>query len=107
MRKLLLLGLGCLFVFGQLLAQQSRTVTGKVTDDKGLPIQNASVTIKGSAIGTTTDATGSFKLTVPESAKVLVISSVGMAPQELTIGGKTDFTVSLQTTEQALQEVVV
>ncbi len=107
MRKLLLLGLGCLFIFGQLLAQQSRTVTGKVTDDKGSPIQNASVTIKGSAIGTTTDATGGFRLSIPESAKVLVISSVGMAPQELTIGSKTDFNVSLQTTEQALQEVVV
>ena len=107
MRKLLLLWVGCLFLLGQALAQQSRTVTGKVTDDKGSPIANASVTVKGTSIGTTTDAAGSFSLNIPESAKALVISSVGMAQQEITIGSRTAFTVSLQTTEQALQEVVV
>lgn len=107
MRKLLLLWVGCLLLFGQILAQQSRTVSGKVTDDKGSPIQNASVTVKGTTIGTTTNATGDFQLNVPESARVLVISSVGMAPTEVTLGNKTSFAVTLQTTEQALQEVVV
>ena len=66
-----------LLISAQLLAQ-NRTITGKITDDKGAPIPNASVVVKGTNSGTTTDNTGSFSLTVPSNARALLVSSVGM-----------------------------
>jgi len=49
---------------------QNRTVTGKVTDDKGSPLSNASVIVKGTNLGTSTSADGSFSLSVPSNASI-------------------------------------
>ena len=85
-----------------------RTISGKVTDDKGVPIPNASILIKGTQTGTVSNADGSFSLSVPANAKTLVFSSVGMATQEVNIGNQTSLSVSLQSAADAsLQEVVV
>jgi len=70
---------------GQLLAQTKTTITGKVTDDKGSPIANASVIVKGSQIGTTAGTDGTFSLDIPSTAKKLVISAVGYANKEAAI----------------------
>ncbi|HYC28924.1 MAG TPA: carboxypeptidase-like regulatory domain-containing protein, partial [Chitinophagaceae bacterium] len=80
MRKLLLLLVGCLLLCADLPAQ-TRVISGKITDVSGTAIPNASVVVKGTATGTTTDASGNFQLSVPSSAKALVISSVGMVEQ--------------------------
>ncbi|HEX6193857.1 MAG TPA: carboxypeptidase-like regulatory domain-containing protein, partial [Chitinophagaceae bacterium] len=64
MRRPVLLLLGIL-LFGNYLLAQSRAISGTVTDDKGNPIPIASVTIKGTPVGTTTNTLGEFKLTVP------------------------------------------
>ena len=53
MRRLLLFMLGMLLFCAQLLAQ-NRTISGKVTDDRGVGVPNASVTVKGTTVGTTT-----------------------------------------------------
>lgn len=55
------------------------TVTGRLTDEEGNPIPSASVTVKGTSIGTTTNANGNFALTIPDniSNPVLVFSIVG------------------------------
>lgn len=97
--------LGVTFSCLQLLAQQ-RTITGKVTDPNGSPIANASVIVKQSAVGTTTDATGEFKLTIPASAKTLVVSSVGFAPFEISVGNKTMFAITLTANSAGLEEVI-
>jgi hypothetical protein len=68
MRKLLLLLCGIIMLIAQLQAQ-SRPITGKVTDDKGNPIPNASVVIKGLKTGTATDLQGNYTITVPATAK--------------------------------------
>lgn len=87
---------------------QDKTVTGKVTDEKdGTPLPGVSVTIKGTNTGTTTEANGSFSLSVRTGAKTLVFSFVNYEPVEISIGNKSTFNVSLQTTEKSLQEVVV
>lgn len=87
---------------------QGKTVTGKVTDSKdGTPVANASVTIKGTNNGTTTDAAGNFRLAVSNNDAVLVISSVGFTPYELTVGAQTDFAISLSAAQGTLNEVVV
>jgi TonB-linked SusC/RagA family outer membrane protein len=106
MRKLLLLLMAVVLAIGQLCAQQ-RTITGKVTDDKGAAVANASVVVKGTNTGTVTKSDGSYTLTVPANAKVLVFSSVGMAPLEVVMGSETSISPSLKPVESVLAEVIV
>jgi iron complex outermembrane receptor protein len=94
-------------VLTQLAFSQTKTISGKVTDDKGNPIQGATVTVRGLNKGTSTDATGSFSLNVPASAKTLVISSIGYTEQQIAIGTQDNFNVSLVTSSSGLNEVVV
>jgi len=89
------------------IAAQTHTIKGKVTDSKSNPVPNASVVVKGSAAGTTTDVSGNFSINVPATAKTLVISSLNFTSQEVSIGNKTSVTVSLVSSVQDLQEVVV
>src|SRR5258706_1593906 len=105
MRKLLLVLTAFLFFAGQLLAQ--KTISGKVTDDKGNPVENASVLVKGTNTGTVTKADGSYSITVPANAKTLIISSINMRETQVDIGNQSVINVSLQTNEKSLQEVVV
>lgn len=97
----------CIVLAVTQIAAQSRTVKGKITDDKNNPVANASVLVKGTTTGTTSGADGSFSLNVPATAKVLVVSSLNFTTQEVAIGTKTNITVSLQSSSQNLQEVVV
>jgi len=81
-------------------------VTGKIVSEKGEPLAGASVRIKGTNIGTTTDADGIFNINVDDSA-VLEISFLGYQSTELSVNGKTSFNITLQSTTASLNEVVV
>ncbi|UOG74724.1 TonB-dependent receptor [Hymenobacter tibetensis] len=70
-------------------------------------IPGATVVVKGSTLGTATDADGNFSLTLPDGNATLVISSIGFANQEVAVNGRTDLTVTLQNDAKALDEVVV
>jgi TonB-dependent starch-binding outer membrane protein SusC len=105
MRKLLLMGSVILLFMGQLVAQKS--LTGTVTDDKGNPLPNVSVQIKGANLGTVTKLDGTYSLTAPANAKTLVFSSVDMGTEEETIGSKSVINVSLKGEDKTMQEVVV
>jgi TonB-linked SusC/RagA family outer membrane protein len=106
MRRLLFILLGILVISSQLLAQ-NRTITGRITDAQGNGIP-ASVSVKGSTIGTATAADGSFTLSVPANAKVLVVSSVGFQSQEITIGTQSVISASLATeTAPQMDEIIV
>src|SRR5258708_971022 len=95
-------------LFTQTVFSQTKTITGKVTDDKGGPVQGATVTVRGTRIGASTGADGVYKLSgVPASAKTLVISSVGFAQQELAISDQPSIDVSLVASTSNLNEVVV
>src|SRR5215207_793591 len=104
MRKLLLL---CAAVLMTLLSWAQRAITGRVIDDKGSPLPNVSVTIKGSSQGTVTGSDGTFSLNIPEKGKVVVFSAVGMTSREVTIGTQSRIDVALGSVDQSLQEVVV
>lgn len=95
-----------LFAVTQLLAQ-SRTVKGVVTDESGKPIANASVIVKGTNTGTTTNSDGEYTITVNSSARILVISSVNFATLEANIQGKSVANISLKASTENLDEVVV
>lgn len=88
------------------LAAQTRTVRGKITDDKGASLAGASILVKGTTIGTNSGADGTFSLNVPSSAKTLVIRSLGFTQQEITIGNGT-VNVSMKAAAENLEEVVV
>jgi TonB-linked SusC/RagA family outer membrane protein len=105
MRKLLTAVMALLCFTGQLLAQKS--ITGTVTDDKGAPIPNATVMVKGTNNGTVTKLDGTYSLTVSADAKVLVFSSVDMSPLEVVIGSETNISPSLKPVESVLAEVIM
>lgn len=97
---LLFLGL-CSSLFAQ------NRVTGKVINQAdNQPVVGATVQAKGSANGTQTGSDGSFAISVPANA-TLVISAVGHIPQEVAVNGRSVITVSMQTSAGGLDEVVV
>ena len=106
MRKVVMLIMAIVLSTSHLWAQQ-RTITGKVTDDKGAPIPSASIVVKGTNLGTTTGSDGSFSISVPSSAKALIISSVGLGEKEITLTTNSDYPVSLSTRAGDMAEVVV
>jgi len=103
---MLLLLLGVMLICTQLLAQ-NRTVTGKVTDESGNPVPNASVVVKGSQSGTTTSEDGSFSLTVPANARELVISSVNFAPQDVRLGRSDAYNITMRSASNSMEELIV
>lgn len=108
MRKILCTLLCALLMLGQLAAQaQERTISGKVTDAAGAPVLGASVTVKGSSLGTTTGIDGSFTLKVPASAKTITISAVGYAEQDISLASRNVFAISMTLEGKGLDEVVV
>jgi TonB-linked SusC/RagA family outer membrane protein len=86
---------------------QERIITGTVADEKGSPLPGATVTVRNLQISATTDFKGKFQIKVPPTAKSLVISYVGMQEQEVSLGKKIDFSISLRSGSSMLSDVVV
>ncbi|MCF0057616.1 TonB-dependent receptor [Dyadobacter sp. CY356] len=85
-----------------------RTIKGKVTEkDKNEGLPGVNVVIKGTSTGTTTDATGAYTLSVPESGATLVFSFVGYVSQEVLVGNRSTIDVAIESDTKALSEVVV
>jgi TonB-dependent starch-binding outer membrane protein SusC len=85
----------------------SVTVTGVVTDQSGEKLPGVNIAIKGTSLGTTSNANGEYSLSVPSDKSVLIFSFVGYTTREIIIGGKTNLNVALQVDNKALDEVVV
>lgn len=85
----------------------ARVVSGTVRDDKGNPVSGASVLVRNSAIGVSTNADGYFELNVPDNADSLVITAIGFEELRLSLTGKTRITASLVRQDKANNEVVV
>lgn len=85
---------------------QNRTITGKVTDGTS-PVAGASVTVKNSTEGTITNDQGEFTLSVPGSATMLVISSLGHETKEVEIAGNSVSVNLVKSAASSLDEVVV
>lgn len=97
----LMLSMGTLSGFGQ------QNVTGKVTSsDDGQGIPGVSVAVKGTTKGTTTDAAGSYKLSVPAKSSI-TFSAIGFTSAEISVGTKSVIDLTLSPDIQSLSEVVV
>ena len=86
---------------------QPVAITGKVTDDKNLPLPGVTVSLKGGHATVATDINGGYKITVPDNKGVLVFSFVGFDNSEVAIGENTVINVQLKPANQNLNEVVV
>src|SRR5258708_3570758 len=81
---------------------QTREITGTITDTTGTPIAGASVKIKGNKRGTSALPDGSFRISAPSNA-TLVISAIGFDPQEIS-AGSSDLSIQLHTNSRLLNE---
>lgn len=91
-------------------AQTGKTITGKVSDTNGEVIIGASVSIRGTSIGTITDGDGKFSLSVPANISpntVLNVKFLGFLDIQQAIGNNTNFDFVLKDDFQKLDEVVV
>ena len=84
-----------------------RTVSGVVYDSDGLPVIGAGVMVEGSLHGTVTDEDGRWTLELEDDNVTLEISSMGYQRQSVAVKGRSDFTVTLTSDTQYLDEVVV
>ncbi|ULQ51565.1 SusC/RagA family TonB-linked outer membrane protein [Flavihumibacter fluvii] len=84
-----------------------REVTGRITDEKGSPISNVSVVVKGTSVGTTTNDDGFFKIMVPDGKNTLVISYVGFKTTEYPLSSSNNVSIVLRQESGTLSDVVV
>ncbi|HET7115914.1 MAG TPA: carboxypeptidase-like regulatory domain-containing protein, partial [Hanamia sp.] len=88
----LIFSLFCGVIYGQ-----NKTITGKVTDENGIPLKGASIFVRGTpAIGTTSGDLGKFELNLPSGSKTLVFSFVGKLSKEINIENRNTVDVTLQ-----------
>ncbi|MBL0739779.1 SusC/RagA family TonB-linked outer membrane protein [Chryseolinea sp. Jin1] len=98
----------CLAVVWSTALAQNRTVTGKVTEQEGgTPLPGVNVSVKGTSLGTITDAEGKYSLSVPSDGGVLMFSFIGLVTQELDLAGRSTVDVAMSPDVHQLGEVVV
>lgn len=86
--------------------QNTRIITGKISDESGEPLIGVNITVKGTTTGTISDITGQFSLEVPSGAITLVFSYIGYVTQEIKPGNQ-PIKITMKEDTQAIDEVVV
>lgn len=84
-----------------------KTISGKITDDDGMPLPGANIVEKGTSNGVQTDFDGNFTINVSDENAVLVVSFVGFLNQEIEVGNQNSIAVQLMSDAESLEEVVV
>jgi iron complex outermembrane receptor protein len=95
------------FCAGIAIAQQKRTISGTITDTKGIPVPGATIQIKGTANGGATDVNGKFRVSFDNPGAILVVSSVNYKSQEVKIGKSDVVDMVLEFDDGGLEDVVV
>ncbi len=87
-------------------AQQSISVSGNVTDEKGVPLPGVTVVVKGTTNGTITDVDGNYRISNVISDASLVFSFIGMKTQEIPVAGQAIINITMQADAISIDEVV-
>jgi len=109
MWKFLFLSFALVIICSSSLFSQTKVVSGTVrssVESEG-PIAGVSVSVKGTAIGINTGIDGRYSLTIPQDAKTLVFSFIGMKKQEVEISGRNIIDILMEPDVLGLDEVVV
>ncbi|AWV99242.1 SusC/RagA family TonB-linked outer membrane protein [Arcticibacterium luteifluviistationis] len=85
----------------------AQTISGVVSSAEDGALPGVSVAVKGTTVGTISDFEGKFSLNVPSKESILVFSAIAFATQEMPVGNKTTFDVTLVSDNKLLNEVVV
>jgi TonB-linked SusC/RagA family outer membrane protein len=85
---------------------QNITVRGRVLNETGQGVPNASVTVKGTTTGVSSNETGNFEISAPSNG-TLVITSIGFAPKEVSVKGQTTLNITMGASGNDLEQVVV
>ncbi|HEX7467797.1 MAG TPA: SusC/RagA family TonB-linked outer membrane protein [Methanobacterium sp.] len=88
-------------------ALQQLKITGTVTDKNVSPLAGVNVIVTGTTLGAITDVAGRYSINVPQGAKSLTFSFIGMIPQEISIGTLTQIDVTMAESAIGLDEVIV
>lgn len=101
--------LSILFFMGSMVVNaQTKIITGTVTSSEdNQPIPGVSIAVKGTTLGTITNIDGEYELKVPEDAKAIVVSFVGMKRQDILLESATTYNVVLEPDVLGIDEVVV
>lgn len=86
---------------------QSRTVTGKVQDEKGAPLEGITVNLKGTTSSVRSNDDGTFSIPVTGKNPVIILTSVGYARKEVPVGSDNSLDITLNTSASQLNEVVI
>ncbi len=87
---------------------QGQRITGRVTSAQdGQQLPGVNIQVKGTTTGASTDANGSYSIAVPNGNAVLVLTSIGLITQEVTVGNRTVINVQMQEALNELAQVVV
>lgn len=97
------------FISGVAMAQETKEVTGKVTDADGAPVPGATVRVVGGRAGTATDENGEFKFTILNNIQAINVSAIGYQEQTVSLtGGPLLITLTRSgDADEAGQEVIV
>ena len=88
-------------------SMEQRTITGRVTDEEGNPLEAVTVTIKGTTSAVTTDADGNYRLSISGNQHTLVFTTVGYESVELAVGGQGVVNAVLKASVSGIDEVIV
>ena len=86
---------------------QTRTVTGKVTDDTNTPLPGVSIVIAGTTTGAVTNNDGNYSIELAAGQDILLFSFIGFDNQQMNVAGRNNLNVILQHSDLRLDEVVV
>lgn len=110
----LLIAITCFITFSlsyqpAVFAQDSKLIiiTGKITSQSGDAIPGASVRVKGSTSGTSSNESGEFTITVKDNKSILIISHIGYAEKEVAVKNKSTLNIILEENKNELSQVVV
>ena len=97
----------CVSMIGILAFAQGRSVEGVITDASGEPMIGVNVLVKGTTNGAVTDMDGKFVIHKVKSSDVLSVSYIGYTSQDIKVGSRNSFTITLREDSKTLDEVVV